>query len=463
MRYLLFGTGDCYNRYKVWFNREEIVALLDNSLAKQGSTVDGIPIVAPEEGVKMEFDVVVILSFYVNAMKEQLIRLGVEVSCIYHFYDLHKLKNADYVMHPIRKFGETENCHDGKKILLLNQNLSVGGPALTLFDCARVLKKNGYHPVYGSMVDGPLKEKLLEEGIPVVIDENMLIGTMRDAKWIEDYDLVFCNAINFYYFLSSRDGNIPCIWWLHDSKFFYEGVDKKLIASISNENLEVLSVGKVAKEALILHAPQLNPHYFLYGTDDVADKYKKKRTKEKIRFITLGFVEDRKGQDILIEAVLRLNQDIRELCVFYIVGKNTSVMAQNLMEASTDIPEIVFTGMVDDVHEYIVDSDVLICSSREDPMPAACTEAMMHKVPCIVTDAAGTAEFITYGNNGLVFRSEDVEDLADKIMWCVRNKNNLEDMGEKARRVYDDHFRMDRFESNLMQLIKKSMNGEAMQ
>ena len=463
MRYLLFGTGDCYNRYRVWFDRDEVVALLDNSPNKQGEIIDGIPVMSPAQGVTEEFDAVVILSFYVNSMKEQLIRLGVDEASIYHFYDIHRLKGTDYLLHPIRKYGETEDDNKGKRVLLLNQNLSVGGPALTLFDCARVLKKNGYHPVYGSMVDGPLKEKLLGEGIPVVIDENMLIGTMRDAKWIKNYDMVFCNAINFYYFLSSRDENIPCIWWLHDSKFFYEGVDKKIITSISNENLEVLSVGRVAKEALTLYAPQLNPHYFLYGTDDVAVRYKKRCMNRKIRFITLGFVEDRKGQDILAKAVLLLDQDIRELCEFYIVGKNTSAMAQELMKTMADISEIVYTGMVDDVHEYIVDSNVLICASREDPMPAACAESMMHSVPCIVTDAAGTAEFITNRENGLVFKSEDAVDLSEKISWCVRNSDKLESMGKNARKIYDDYFRMDSFEANLMRVITKSMNGDGIQ
>ena len=51
MKFLLFGTGDYYDRYKKWFPKEDVVALLDNSLTKQGTCLDDIPIVSPKEGV----------------------------------------------------------------------------------------------------------------------------------------------------------------------------------------------------------------------------------------------------------------------------------------------------------------------------------------------------------------------------------------------------------------------------
>ena len=87
----------------------------------------------------------------------------------------------------------------------------------------------------------------------------------------------------------------------------------------------------------------------------------------------------------------------------------------------------------------------------------------MHSVPCIVTDAAGTAEFITHGENGLVFKSEDAADLSEKISWFVRNSDKLKSIGKNARKIYDDYFRMDSFEANLMRVITKSINGEGIQ
>lgn len=35
MKILLFGTGEYYQKYKKWFDKENIVALLDNDKDKQ--------------------------------------------------------------------------------------------------------------------------------------------------------------------------------------------------------------------------------------------------------------------------------------------------------------------------------------------------------------------------------------------------------------------------------------------
>ena len=73
MKFLVFGTGEYYQRYKKWIAKEEVVALLDNSPAKQHTVVDGKEVLPPQEGVRREFDAVIIMSFYVKAMKCQLL------------------------------------------------------------------------------------------------------------------------------------------------------------------------------------------------------------------------------------------------------------------------------------------------------------------------------------------------------------------------------------------------------
>ena len=51
MHFLLFGTGDYYNRFKKWFPRENVLALLDNSPVMQYTIVDGIKVLPPSEGL----------------------------------------------------------------------------------------------------------------------------------------------------------------------------------------------------------------------------------------------------------------------------------------------------------------------------------------------------------------------------------------------------------------------------
>ena len=100
--------------------------------------------------------------------------LGVEERRIMHFYDLHWLIYNDLVKKDIQYYACADEMilSDNKehnRILLLSHDLELGGPALAVFHAAKVLKHNGYQVVVASMLDGLLRDKLLQETIPVVV------------------------------------------------------------------------------------------------------------------------------------------------------------------------------------------------------------------------------------------------------------------------------------------------------
>lgn len=469
MRYLIFGTGDYYNRYKKWFEHHEVLALLDNSVQKQHTAIDGLKVLSPEEGIRLNYDRIVILSFYIKQMKQQLISLGVDQSRIYHFYDLHQLFETDRIKRPMRYFlnaKEIVECTKNgvPKVLLLSNDLALGGPSIALFHAAKVLIKQGYAVVYTSMLDGPLRQKLLEYDIPVIVDENLQISTMQETNWVNSFSLLICNTLNFHVFLSERDTTIPVIWWLHDSAFFYHGVKPSVLRLIDRKNMTICSVGSVPAEAIHNFIPDLPIDRLIYGVEDTVsciDGKKNVLWKQgtKLCFVTIGYIENRKGQDVLIDSIQLLPSEIRDMVEFYLVGPNSSVMAQNIMEQAKEITGIVITGEVnrEQINEILSRADMLICPSREDPMPTVCAEAMMHGVPCMVSDVTGTADYIEDGISGFVFPSENAQRLKEKIMWCVVNCENLRKIGENARKVYEKNFSTSVFERKLLQMIENAL------
>lgn len=464
MRYLLFGTGDYYERYKGWFAAEDIVALLDNSPTKQHAVVDGKEVLHPQEGVRREFDAVIILSFYVKAMRQQLLELGVTEGKIYHFFDLNRLichgnggQGIDYKK-PIRYYGGAERIEPSSTVLLLSHDLTMGGPALALYHMGQALRKQGKKIVIVSMLDGPLREVLVQVGIPVIVDVNLQVETMCDARWLEKFRLIVCNTINFHVFLSKRNTDTPVLWWLHDSAFFYDGVNPDVLRAVSSEKMEVCAVGPVARKAMESYRPDLLVEDLLYGVMDEAELVKRKgKDEDKVRFVTIGYIEARKGQDILIQAIREMPGDMRKRAEFFIVGQDNSVLAGRIREEIKDIPETVMTGVLDreKIHELLEQADVLVCPSREDPMPTVAAEAMMHSVPCILSDATGTAGYIQDGVNGIVFHSEDARRLAEKLIWCIEHPKQLLDMGMRAREVYENVFSMQVFEEKVRNVLLK--------
>lgn len=514
MKFLIFGTGEYYSRYKIWFRKSQVLALIDNAKEKQGQFIDGIPVIRPENISRYDFDAVVILSFYVRAMRSQLVSLGVAENKIYHFFDLHDLIYTPAIKRPVQYYG---TVHGEAGILLLSQDLTLGGPALALYHAAQVLVKKGYRPVYGSMMDGPLREILTAERIPVIVDENLMVRTMRETEWISGFSHVICNTMNFHVFLSDRDIRIPAAWWLHDALFFYDGANRKALERIQADHMKIWSVGPIPEKAIQTFRPDFRVESLLYGVTDQSDMKNKEDVADqtdgagmggwpdrsdmadrpggtdqegwpdrsdmtdrsgwpdkeggtdkaglkkadrtdaacRVRFTVIGYIEYRKGQDILLEAIRSLNPDIRQHAEFFFVGQNTSMMAKEIMEKAAGILEITITGPVDRkaIDHILRQTDMLVCPSREDPMPTVAAEAMMHGVPCLVSDAAGTARYIKNGRDGFVFRSEDADQLKELIERCILDRPVW--MGRNARRIYEEYFSMEAFEKRFMSLFKE--------
>ncbi len=459
MKYLIFGTGEYYNRYKKWFERDAITALLDNAPEKQNTSLDGVPVVSPIQGIQMEYDAVMILSVHVKAMKQQLLGLGVPPEKIYHYYDLHDLicldssRKPGWYKKPIQYYGKAASVKSG--ILLLSHDLELGGPALALYHMAQILKKHGKTITVASEIDGPLREVMEEEGIPVVIDFNLQIETMKEAGWTDGYSLILCNTMNFYRFLSERNTEIPILWWLHDSLFFYDGVNREVMKKISLTRLKAVSVGPVPKEAILEFLPELECGELLYGVADTENSSIRGQKDSVFRFITIGFLEGRKGQDVLIQAIRKLSENSRKECEFLIVGQDKTLFGDGLRCESKELKEIIFKGSVnrETLHRLLDCSDMMICPSREDPMPTVAAEAMMHSVPCLLSDAVGTASYIQDGENGILFVNEDVQMLAHRIEWCIEHRGQVKEMGKRARELYEKYFSMQVFEKRLFEIL----------
>ena len=182
----------------------------------------------------------------------------------------------------------------------------------------------------------------------------------------------------------------------------------------------------------------------------------------KLKFVTIGYIEWRKGQDLLVEAVSQLSKELSDQVEFIFIGQNTSLMAQGLSEKVAILENVSMIGTVsrEEVHELLENSDMLICPSREDPMPTVCAEAMMHRVPCLLSDVTGTAAYIEDGYDGLVFESENVSDLMDKIIWAINHRDELKEMGERAYEIYEKAFSGEAFEKNLLKHVEE-MIGKA--
>ncbi len=460
MKILLFGTGDYYRKYREWFRQEDIIGLIDNDEKKHGTQIDGYKVYLPGEAVKLPYDCVVILSVHEEIMRRQLTELGVPNGKIYIFSELYQHPELTVNERAVCFWGsdkalsKTMKVDDSDVILLMSHNLDLNGAALALFYLARILIKNGYSVFFASWSDGTLRQYLHRENIPVIIDPNLQMKTQREAEWTHGFCRMICNTLNYYQFLSDRDTESKVIWWLHDPLMFYKSLNRELLSRIKGEGLTVCAVGPIAEAAFKEYFPDFAVKRLLYGIPDVISN---KCPHGKLALITIGNVQEYKGQKILMQALKKLDKTIREQIHVRLVGFQPSVYAntvKDLAESLGGIVDMISPVDREEIHRLLDVSDVLICPSLVDTMPVVVNEAMQHGLPCIVSDATGSAAYIEDGENGLLVKRGDVDALAQKIKWCVEHRDRLSQMGENARRIYERYFSMEFFERNLMEIVR---------
>lgn len=172
----------------------------------------------------------------------------------------------------------------------------------------------------------------------------------------------------------------------------------------------------------------------------------------KMVFSIVGGVSEHKGQSLLLKAIEFMPEKIREVCEFWFVGAAQSRYVEKLKDIARKYTIGKFLGKYD--RKQI---DVLICPSLEETMSVVTIEAMMNYKPAIVSDHTGIAAYISTGENGLICKTGDAKDLAEKITWMAGHLAKVKEMGIEARKVYEQNFSMAKFEQNLLRVVKDNM------
>lgn len=448
MRVIIFGTGAVYAKNKKKLSELNIVAFLDNNLDKQGTYLNGKFVDSPENIKKYEFDYILIASVHYKEMREQLNVLGVDSKVIID------AENRGY-WDQIRKtemYELTENSSADKKILLITHDFSLTGAPIMLYYAAKILKKNGYDVTVCSKEDGPLKHDYLSNGISVWIFENYDFSDYEINWYFTKYSMIFVNTAVLCELVKKLENvDAPVMWWLHEEDNIYKEYQIKEIPKY--ENLYVYCVSKRAISSYEKYSGYMNAKLLIYGIPD--ETYKSqincKTDNRKIIYAIIGCVSERKGHDIFMSSIKKNWDKWKDNSEFWVIGVMTEAQRKE-MEATGKVK--VF-GSIDhgDLLKIYSEIDVVVCPSRNDPMPVVLAEAMMNKKICVASDMTGTAEMIIPYENGLVCHAGDVDSLSQQIEWILDHKEQLGSMGEKAYEVYRQNFSQEQFQIRLCRIV----------
>ncbi len=455
MRIAIFGTGKIFFRYWKYIDKEQVVYLIDNDGKKAGTAIDGIEIILPSQLKAEEVDVILVLSKFYDEMKQQLVELGIPEDMILNYLQMGNVIDMPvWIYSNGRKLMFSNWLEDNKKkAVLISHELSYSGAPIALMNMAKVMKKMGISVLYVGMYDGPLQKELEINHIDYVPGWIFVKDDIQ-KEYIGQFDLaVICTFRLRRLVENYKSLKTPIIWWIHEAECVYQETE------ILNcgKNVSVFCGGEHARKTFLAHCKEKDAQVLQYclPEENLLADGSEMAVGERVTFGLIGAISVRKAQDILLKAILKLPLEYQEKIELLIIGtalETEKEYWERLKPLIKQMKHVRVEGEVsqEELAAKYKEIDVLVCPSRDDPMPVVVAQAMMYGKVCILSENVGQVEFVKSGENGFVFGDE--RELSEQIKWIVKHKDRLNEIGRRARAIYEQNFSEEIMEERLERL-----------
>ncbi|MGH2536620.1 MAG: glycosyltransferase family 4 protein [Candidatus Promineifilaceae bacterium] len=135
-------------------------------------------------------------------------------------------------------------------------------------------------------------------------------------------------------------------------------------------------------------------------------------------------------------------------------GPLRSALQEQVLYLSID-SSVTFSGMVDDVDEYLRAADIFVLSSHYEGLSNSLLEAMAAGLPVISTRVSGSEDVIQHGRNGLLIEPGDPDGLRRALNRLASSPELRSSLGRAASHSILSHHRLDRVAAAYQLLISR--------
>ena len=222
----------------------------------------------------------------------------------------------------------------------------------------------------------------------------------------------------------------------------------------------VSDFGFVAKNAME-HFRELHPelkdarlHYVHNGLPVLKYAEPERNHSDKpLELCCVGSISYRKGQDIIIDALLKLTpEELGKIHVTFLGDGNTRAILEEKCEKARLTANVTFAGNRNDVNDFLLKSDIFILTSRDEGFPMAILEAERVGLPVISTDIAGIPEMIVNGETGLIIKPD-----CDDLYPIFKNIDayDWKGMGKKSKQMFDNNFTIEKMIEGYCSILRE--------
>ena len=156
--------------------------------------------------------------------------------------------------------------------------------------------------------------------------------------------------------------------------------------------------------------------------------------------VTVGRLESVKGQEYLLEAFEKLAGQYKNLCLWIIGDGSLREILSSYVKTKELENTVFFTGNVNNVKDYLSESDVFILPSLSEGTPMALLEAMASGLTIVATRVGENEIALDHGKAGFLIPPASVDDLRSTVTNILEDSRISREMGGEAYKMAYKHF-----------------------
>lgn len=147
----------------------------------------------------------------------------------------------------------------------------------------------------------------------------------------------------------------------------------------------------------------------------------------------VGFLRRTKGVDILLKATSLIKKKAPNVHTYIIGTGPQEAELRRLVKELRLNENVKFLGFISESEKYSYYKSADVCvfpSLYYEPFGIVVLEAMACRKPVVASNVGGLPFLVEDGKTGVLFERGNFEDLAEKVITLVKNKDLREEMGE---------------------------------
>lgn len=213
------------------------------------------------------------------------------------------------------------------------------------------------------------------------------------------------------------------------------------------------------KVAVVYNGINLDDSKYIHSPIKIREEFGLKQNQRIVG--TVGRLGEDKGQHILIKAARKVVKDNPDT-IFMLIGEDLTrdreygKMLREIASNSGVKEQIIFTGYRSDIMDLINVFDIFVLSSTFwEGLPVVILEAMAAKKPVIATSVGGNPEIVIDGQTGTLVPPEDIDKLAEAIIYHLENPEISRKMGERGYERVKQYFSLSQMLDKIMDIYKE--------